>query len=207
MTSSENTFMPKRVRIGDMVRGARRPVVGHEVIAWMAKSRADFTNTFRDLSSEELPASDPDFQAWHSRWLERLNHERKPKAEVFAQMRIANPAVIPRDHRVEARAVHSMEPLAVPRLSQPRLPVPLLQASALGHRNDRPEHRRHCDEHHQRTAGLAAHGEAHVWVRLMGWRTDAGRQAAAAARPTRSGGRVSGQLRGAGFAPRVSVNV
>jgi hypothetical protein len=23
-----------------MVRGARRPVVGHEVIAWMAKSRA-----------------------------------------------------------------------------------------------------------------------------------------------------------------------
>ena len=29
------------------------------LLNWMEKSRADFTNTFRDLSSEELPAGDP----------------------------------------------------------------------------------------------------------------------------------------------------
>ena len=42
------------------------------LLDWMQKSRADFTNTFRDLSSEEPPAGDryrdPDFQAWYSRW-------------------------------------------------------------------------------------------------------------------------------------------
>ena len=42
------------------------------LLDWMQKSRADFTNTFRDLSSEEPPAGDryrdPDFRAWYSRW-------------------------------------------------------------------------------------------------------------------------------------------
>ena len=46
------------------------------LLAWMEKSRADFTNTFRALSSEELPAEEPfqnpDFLDWHARWQIRL---------------------------------------------------------------------------------------------------------------------------------------
>ncbi|MBX9583178.1 MAG: YdiU family protein [Gemmataceae bacterium] len=75
------------------------------LLGWMEKSRADFTNTFRDLSAGEPPAGeryrDPEFQAWHGRWRDRLGRDGRPPAEVSAAMRAANPAVIPRNHRVE----------------------------------------------------------------------------------------------------------
>ena len=54
------------------------------LLDWMQKSRADFTNTFRDLSSEEPPAGDryrdPDFRAWYARWQERLGRDGRPNA-------------------------------------------------------------------------------------------------------------------------------
>jgi uncharacterized protein YdiU (UPF0061 family) len=75
------------------------------LLSWMQKSRADFTNTFRDLSSEGPPAGDPyrdpDFQAWYSRWQHRLGHDDRPNAAAYAVMRSVNPVVIPRNHRVE----------------------------------------------------------------------------------------------------------
>ena len=74
------------------------------LLDWMQTSRADFTNTFRDLS-EGLPTAercrDSGFQAWHLRWQERLRREGGPTASVYARMRAVNPAVIPRNHRVE----------------------------------------------------------------------------------------------------------
>ena len=75
------------------------------LLDWMEKSRADFTNTFRDLSSEEPPAGDryqvPNFQAWYSRWRLRLSRDGRPSTSAYAVMRTVNPAVIPRNHRVE----------------------------------------------------------------------------------------------------------
>ena len=75
------------------------------LLDWMQKSRADFTNTFRDLSSEEPPAGDryrdPDFQAWYARWQDRLGRDGQPNTSAYAAMRAVNPAVIPRNHRVE----------------------------------------------------------------------------------------------------------
>lgn len=72
------------------------------LLDWMQNSGADFTNTFRDLS-EGLPIDERshDFQAWHSRWQQRLSHEGRPIISVYAAMRAVNPAVIPRNHRVE----------------------------------------------------------------------------------------------------------
>jgi uncharacterized protein YdiU (UPF0061 family) len=70
----------------------------------MQKSQADFTNTFRDLASEEPPANwiaYPDFRAWYSQWRLRLSREGRPSATAYAVMRAVNPAVIPRNHRVE----------------------------------------------------------------------------------------------------------
>lgn len=66
----------------------------------MAENRADFTNTFRALATGGArdqfrdPAA---FDAWEAGWLGRL--ERETGAE--ARMRAANPAVIPRNHRIE----------------------------------------------------------------------------------------------------------
>jgi serine/tyrosine/threonine adenylyltransferase len=75
------------------------------LLGWMQKSQADFTNTFRDLSSEGPPAGDrfrdPHFQAWYSRWQHRLSRDGRPLASAYAIMRAVNPAFIARNHRVE----------------------------------------------------------------------------------------------------------
>ncbi len=75
------------------------------LLSWMQKSAADFTNTFRDLSTEKLPTGDryqaPEFQAWYAQWQQRLGRESLPQALAYAAMRSVNPAVIPRNHRVE----------------------------------------------------------------------------------------------------------
>jgi uncharacterized protein YdiU (UPF0061 family) len=75
------------------------------LLDWMQESRADFTNTFWDLSSEGLPGGDryreSAFQAWYSRWQDRLSRDGQPNTSACAGMRAVNPAVIPRNHRVE----------------------------------------------------------------------------------------------------------
>ncbi len=75
------------------------------LLNWMQKAGADFTNTFRDLSADASPTGDrhedPDFRAWHSQWQVRLGRETRPSAVARAAMRGVNPAIIPRNHRVE----------------------------------------------------------------------------------------------------------
>ncbi len=75
------------------------------LLDWMQEARADFTNTFRDLSSQVPPAGDrylsPDFQVWYSRWRLRLSREGQLNTLAYTMMRTVNPAVIPRNHRVE----------------------------------------------------------------------------------------------------------
>ncbi len=64
----------------------------------MAATWADFTLTFRALTEgtevPEMLAIQPDFQDWRKEW--------QAKAPDRAAMRRANPAIIPRNHRVEA---------------------------------------------------------------------------------------------------------
>lgn len=94
-----------RKKLGLLTEEAGDADLVQVLLDWMTKSRADFTNTFRDLSSEQPPAGelyhDPDFRAWRARWQERLDHDGRPRAEAVALMRRVNPAVIPRNHRVE----------------------------------------------------------------------------------------------------------
>ena len=76
------------------------------LLAWMHTAQADFTNTFRDLSSDGMPAGEPyqnpAFRAWHDVWQQRLGRDDgRPLADVAAGMRAVNPAVIPRNYRVE----------------------------------------------------------------------------------------------------------
>jgi serine/tyrosine/threonine adenylyltransferase len=82
------------------------------LLRWMHERKVDFTNTFRDLSTEKLPTAEPyrdaNFLTWHSQWQRRLLHEAMPNDRVCASMRAVNPAVIPRNHQVEA-ALHAAE--------------------------------------------------------------------------------------------------
>ncbi|HVQ76700.1 MAG TPA: YdiU family protein [Candidatus Binatia bacterium] len=79
----------------------------------MAANHADFTLTFRRMcAAAEIPSDDapvrelfdePDaWDEWAPRWRGRLAQERQTPREHADLMRQANPAFIPRNHRVEA---------------------------------------------------------------------------------------------------------
>lgn len=76
-----------------------------ELLDWMHASHLDFTNTFRALSNEATIAEpafiDVGFLTWHSHWTTRLARQPQSPAEVVETMRACNPAVIPRNHKVE----------------------------------------------------------------------------------------------------------
>lgn len=70
-----------------------------DLLALMSDQQADFTNTFRTLATPKArdQFTDPTaFDAWHKRWKTRLNgHDPAP------QIARTNPAIIPRNHRIE----------------------------------------------------------------------------------------------------------
>jgi len=71
----------------------------------MHENKLDYTNTFLDLSKPVLPNKNfyafEKFRDWHTRWRERVGKEENGPESSFALMRSVNPAVIPRNHRVE----------------------------------------------------------------------------------------------------------
>lgn len=75
------------------------------LLEWMEASQVDYTNTFRELSGEGPVTGEQyqsaAFQSWHDQWRGRFEREGRREAEVQAGMRSANPAIIPRNHRVE----------------------------------------------------------------------------------------------------------
>jgi uncharacterized protein YdiU (UPF0061 family) len=74
-----------------------------DLLTWMHLRSADFTNTFRALTADNLPdRADLDFDAWHRRLLARRSRQPQSPGEVQGLMRGANPAVIARNHLVEA---------------------------------------------------------------------------------------------------------
>ena len=75
-------------------------VLINDLLELMAQDGADFTNTFRALGADKARDQFSDraaFDAWAARWQSRL--EAEPDAQ--ALMRATNPALIPRNHRIE----------------------------------------------------------------------------------------------------------
>ena len=71
-----------------------------DLLERMAEGQADFTNTFRSLidGSARDQFLDPGaFDTWHAAWSARVSREREP----MAVMKESNPAIIPRNHRIE----------------------------------------------------------------------------------------------------------
>ncbi len=84
-----------------------------DLLESMHKHGADFTNTFRDLSSGSLPEASvfqtPDFKQWFERWQTRLERQPDSKEAVRQCMKTHNPAVIARNHRVEEALAAAVE--------------------------------------------------------------------------------------------------
>jgi len=87
--------------------------LGRDLLAAMEAGGADFTLTFRrlstagsgpegDLGVRSLFADPSAFDGWMARWRERLNREPAEGVARCAAMQSVNPAFIPRNHRVEA---------------------------------------------------------------------------------------------------------
>jgi uncharacterized protein YdiU (UPF0061 family) len=77
-----------------------------ELLSMMQKYRADYTNTFRALTFDKpedtVLFGTPEFAQWHELWQARLGRQEESKASLHQLMRNSNPALIPRNHRVEA---------------------------------------------------------------------------------------------------------
>ena len=79
--------------------------MAYDLLRRMALGEADFTRTFRALSGPDPKAAraefkDPTaFDAWASGWQARIEHI--PQAERVTAMQAVNPALIPRNHRIE----------------------------------------------------------------------------------------------------------
>ena len=76
-----------------------------ELLTCMQQNHADYTNSFRELTAETAADSplfrDAAFLQWQRRWQERLARQPQTAEESRTLMRAHNPAVIPRNHRVE----------------------------------------------------------------------------------------------------------
>ena len=91
----------------------------NDLLAWMQRQSADFTNTFRSLTGGDpggaAAGADPGREAWHRRWQARRGRQPQSSHEAEALMRQHNPAVVPRNHNVEAAlaAATTMHDLSV----------------------------------------------------------------------------------------------
>jgi uncharacterized protein YdiU (UPF0061 family) len=71
----------------------------------MNMNNADYTNTFLELTQMRKPQGEmennKDFLKWYILWRDRLSRQSQSKTQSIQLMKDSNPAVIPRNHRVE----------------------------------------------------------------------------------------------------------
>ena len=94
-----------RSKLGLLTAEKEDAALVQELLDWMHASHLDFTNTFRTLSDEAAIVDptfiDAGFLTWHSKWIARLARQPQTPTEAAETMRAHNPAIIPRNHKVE----------------------------------------------------------------------------------------------------------
>ena len=94
-----------RAKLGLLNQEADDGALVEDLLKCMHRHGADFTNTFRYLSSDSLPETSIflalDFKKWFERWKARLKRQPDSWETSRRLMNTRNPAVIPRNHRVE----------------------------------------------------------------------------------------------------------
>ena len=76
-----------------------------DLLSWMHKSKADYTNTFCVLMEQNFKKdkiyNNQSFLDWKKQWQIRLKINNSLSKESLKLMRSSNPLVIPRNHKVE----------------------------------------------------------------------------------------------------------
>ncbi|ANC76380.1 hypothetical protein ABE65_006005 [Fictibacillus phosphorivorans] len=100
-----NYFRGMRSKLGLYNEEKEDQSLVEELLSLMAHYKADYTNTFRSLTLGEKECSalfeTEDFKKWFNKWEERKARQSESKEESMQLMRNNNPAIIPRNHRVE----------------------------------------------------------------------------------------------------------
>ena len=116
----EHRLAGMRRKLGLFTEEEGDPVLIQGLLDTMQRGGADFTLTFRrlcaaaegvagDAALDEMFADPAGFRQWSQGWRARLAREPQPGSEHAAFMRLVNPAVIPRNHRIEAAIVAAVE--------------------------------------------------------------------------------------------------
>ena len=95
-----------RAKLGLFTQEDADKALADDLLAWMQRRSADFTNTFRSLTrgrrgTAAMANADPEIEAWHRRLEARRARQPQSPAEAEDLMRRHNPAFIPRNHKVE----------------------------------------------------------------------------------------------------------
>ncbi len=102
---TRNWLAGMRAKLGIFNEETEDESLIEDLLSMMQKYRADYTNTFRALTFDKLEDTvlfgTPEFAQWHELWQARLGRQQEPKASSHQLMRNSNPALIPRNHRVE----------------------------------------------------------------------------------------------------------
>ncbi|WEK54082.1 MAG: YdiU family protein [Candidatus Cohnella colombiensis] len=114
---SANWLTGMRSKLGIFNEEPEDAALIEELLAMLQKYRADYTNTFRELSVNEMrvergdESSDDrgdsllyrseDFTRWRGLWQARLSRQQQSAEDSRNLMRSSNPTIIPRNHRVE----------------------------------------------------------------------------------------------------------
>lgn len=117
---SEAFIAGMRRKLGLFTEGGADAELAQALLDAMAANHADFTLTLRRMcAAAEMAGADAEvrelfdepeaWEAWARRWRERLAQEPQTPQEHADLMRQANPAFIPRNHRVEAALAAAVE--------------------------------------------------------------------------------------------------
>lgn len=103
---SSNWLAGMRAKLGVFNEEPEDEALIDDLLKMMQKHGADYTNTFRaltwDRTEETVLHGTAEFVQWHDRWQARRSRQEQAKPASQQLMRDSNPAVIPRNHRVEA---------------------------------------------------------------------------------------------------------
>lgn len=100
-----NWFAGMRAKLGIFNEEEQDESLIEDLLSMMQKYRADYTNTFRALTSgtheDTALFGSEEFAKWHESWQARLDRQEESEASSKQLMQQSNPALIPRNHRVE----------------------------------------------------------------------------------------------------------
>jgi len=94
-----------RDKLGLFGQDPKDQVLIVDLLTWMHKNKADYTNTFCFLMDESFQKNkiynDENFLLWKKRWKERLKLNNNEPEKYLTLMKSVNPLIIPRNHKVE----------------------------------------------------------------------------------------------------------